>query len=238
MVRMLEAKAAASARNVDSTWSIPEAVVIGVGGFSVAMTLLFCATLEIDRYRLYLKFSTYQLSTGSTLISLIGTGMILGLIVLLIVKGQRWGRGWRESIEWNGGRYLTQSVLAGAGSAVLLSLVMTAVYGTAGRFRDTPLALGLSLYFLTEVLVEPVLEEVYFRGILYLALARKIGRLNSVVVVTLIFAFMHPGHRLNILPIAALLGIARLKTNSVSSCVALHASYNLSLAIYQLVVTK
>jgi membrane protease YdiL (CAAX protease family) len=228
----------APTRNPASAWGVLEAALIGVAGFLVAMTLLFLATLEIERYQLNLKFSTYQLSAGSSLISLIGTGLILGPIVLLIVNRRRLGGGWRESIEWNGGKYVLQSIASGGAFAILFSLVLTRVYGTAGNFHDTPLALSLSLYFLTAVFVEPAMEEIYFRGILFLALARKIGRVNSIIVITVIFTLMHPGHRLNILPIATLLGIVRLKTNSVASCFALHASYNLFLVLYQLVVTR
>jgi membrane protease YdiL (CAAX protease family) len=219
------------------SWSVFQAVLIGITGFLVSMILLFYATFETERYQLYLRFSAYQLSTGSTLISLIGTGLILGPIVLLIAKRRRLGGLW-ESIGWNGGRYVLQAIASGAVLAILFSLVLTRLYGTAGHFRDTPLVLSLSLYFLTAALVEPSMEEIYFRGILFVALARKIGRVNSVVMVTLIFALMHPGHRIAVLPVSALLGIVRLKTNSVASCVALHASYNLFLVLYQLIVAR
>src|SRR5437660_1279787 len=110
-------------QNSASDWGVLEAVLIGVGGFLVAMTLLFIATFEVERYQLNLKFSAYQLSTGSTLISLIGTGLIMGPIVLLIVTRRRLRGGWRESIEWNGGRYVLQSIASGGVFAILFSFV-------------------------------------------------------------------------------------------------------------------
>jgi len=234
----MEEMAAVSTRNADSTWSIPEAALIGIVGLSIVMTLLFCSTLEIERYRLYLKFNAYQLSTGSTLISLIGAGFILGPIVLLIVRKRQLRDGWWESIEWNRSVHVFWSILLGALLAILLSLFLTDVDRTAGYLREPPLAVSVSLYILTAVLAEPVMEEMYFRGILFIALAKRLGEMNSIVVVTFVFAFIHPGHRLNVLPVAVLLGIVRLKAKSVASCFALHASYNLFLALCQLLITR
>jgi uncharacterized protein len=94
----------------------------------------------------------------------------------------------------------------------------------------------MGLYVVSDVFVQPAVEEIYFRGILFLALAQKFGRLAAIAVVTVIFAVMHPaGYRLNVIPVAIALGIVRLRTRSVASCFALHASYNLFLVLYQLV---
>jgi membrane protease YdiL (CAAX protease family) len=75
----------------------------------------------------------------------------------------------------------------------------------------------------------------YYRGILFLALSARFGDRAAITVVTVIFALMHALHRIYVLPIAIVLGVARLKTGSVASCFALHASYNLFLVLYQVV---
>jgi membrane protease YdiL (CAAX protease family) len=236
---MLMETALTATKNQDSgsTWGIPTAAIIGIGYLLLYMTSLFFVTNEIRSHRSRLRFRTCQLSMASSLISVTGTAVLLAPVVAAIARRRRLGEWW-QSVQWNGDRSFLKPILLGAVFAVLFQLTMTAIHGNAGYFRDDPLVVSVGLYVVTSVFLEPALEEIYFRGILFLALAKRFGEEISIVIVTLIFAFLHPGHRLNVLPIAILLGAIRLRTRSVASCFALHASYNLFLMLYQLVLSR
>jgi membrane protease YdiL (CAAX protease family) len=94
-----------------------------------------------------------------------------------------------------------------------------------GRIRivaPTP----FSLVVLAAILGQAFIEECYFRGILYVALSEKLGEYGAMIPIALAFAYWHPLHRLDALPIALVLGLARIRTKSVAACLALHVSYN------------
>lgn len=83
-------------------------------------------------------------------------------------------------------------------------------------------------------MVQPFIEECYFRGLLFAAVAEKIGVIGSVLLTALLFAWLHPMHNLTILPVAFLLGGTRAKTRSVAACFVLHAGYNVGVLLFQL----
>lgn len=234
-IDMHETVAASTKGEGEGTWKLSEAALIGIVGSCLIPILSFFFLRAVHDYGLDLAFSSwFQEREVATLVSLAGTALILTPVVLLIIKKRSLG-GWWKSIQWNGGRYIWESVIAGAVLAVAWSLGLTAIRGTAGSFRDTHLALSVILYVATEVVATAALEEMYFRGILFSALEKRFGGTVAVITTTIAFAFVHPGHRLNVLPVAVVLGVARLKTESVASCFALHASYNLFVLLYLLV---
>ena len=220
--------------NLKTVWTIPVATLLGIGSFVVFMAVFFLAMDESPRVGLILGWSHNQRLMLSTLLALLAMCVILGPIAVLIVSKRQSGSWW-DSIEWNPNRTIYWSILVGVVLAVANQVVLSVVFGSAGSFREHPLALSMGLYVVSDVFVQPAVEEMYFRGILFLALAERFGGLAAIAVVTVIFALMHPaGYRLNVLPIAIALGAARLKTRSLASCFALHASYNLALVLYQL----
>ncbi len=219
-----------------TTWTIPLATFLGIGAFALYLATLYFATRVSSRVDLIVGWSGYQRLMLSTLLALLATCVILGPIAVLIAHKRESGSWW-DSIEWNPNRTIYWSILAGMVLAVANRVVLRVVFGSAGSFREYPLALSMGLYVVSDVFVQPAVEEMYFRGILFLALAERFGGLAAIAVVTVIFALMHPaGYRLNVLPAAIALGLVRLKTRSLASCFALHASYNLFLVLYQLAV--
>lgn len=217
---------------IDSkAWNILEAALIGFSGFFVFLTLLRVSAHLISQFGLIQWLTWFQLREFKTLISTVVTVLILTPVISLLIRSRRLG-GWLESIEWNAGRYAFRSILLGAILAVVWSSVTIAFHDTPGSFHER--GLSIILYLLSEVIVGPVVEEMYFRGMLFVALAKRLGPVMSIMIVTGIFVLVHPGHTLNVLPVAVTLGIARLKTKSVASCFVLHASYNFFLLIYLL----
>ena len=97
-------------------------------------------------------------------------------------------------------------------------------------FRDTASAYLLALF---GIVVAPFVEEVFFRGFLYPALARRIGAASSIIVTAGLFALIHQSQLAHAwLPlvwlfiVGLILTMVRARTKSVSLCVLIHMSYN------------
>lgn len=97
-------------------------------------------------------------------------------------------------------------------------------------FKDRPSALLLAVF---AVLAAPFMEEMFFRGFLYPAVARWIGPVLSILVTASLFTLLH-GSQLGyswaaLLPIffvGAVLTVTRAVTKSVATCVIVHMAYN------------
>jgi membrane protease YdiL (CAAX protease family) len=83
------------------------------------------------------------------------------------------------------------------------------------------------------VLTAPLVEEVVYRGVLYPALQRRIGRHLGVIGVTLVFALIHvPQYLPNYAAISAIvvlsytLTFVRAKTGRLLPCVIIHTIFN------------
>jgi membrane protease YdiL (CAAX protease family) len=218
------------------TWRVREAALIGFASFSILLILLFVSTEMIRRSSLAPFLSEFQARQVSTLVSLVATALIVGSAVAF-AKRQGYQEWWK-SIAWNADRYTRTSIASGAVLGLTWSLCVTSLYDTGTSFHGKILPLSITLYLITGVVLSPILEEIYFRGVLFLALANRFGPAISIAVVTLLFVLVHPGHMFVVLPVSVALGVARLKTGSVASCFALHASYNLFLLVYRLFVMR
>ena len=140
-----------------------------------------------------------------------------------------------SSIGWNATSNLILWGLIGFGFACAMTLASTAFFGKIEGFSDGFAPASILLYFLTTALVQPFIEECYFRGVLFVSLADKIGEVGSAVLTAVLFALLHPLHRLWVLPIGLMLGLARVRTRSVAACFALHGCYNVGILVFQLV---
>lgn len=206
-------------------WRISEAVLIGMAGLLVLEILLLLLMYARSRYGFTANLSRFQRREVDALIAQIGIGLIFAPIILLIEKKRGLG-GWRDSIEWNSGRWTLGPIVLGALLAVVYSVFLRFTHGEAAHFRDSSMALDLSLFVLTDVFCAAALEEIYFRGILFVALENRFGGAIAVIFVTLMSDLVHPGHFGVVLLPLFVYGVVRLRTRSVASCVWLHASYN------------
>lgn len=160
------------------TWSIPGAALVGVGGSLAFILLAYSFSSLIKPYGYAMAFSRFRAREATALAAQIGAGLVL-LPILLSIARRRCSEGFWASIGWNSTRLdVLPSVLFGGLLAVAVSVGLTAKYGSAGSLR-TPA--DLVLYVLSEVLVGSLIEETYFRGILFSALANRLGgaRLHS-----------------------------------------------------------
>lgn len=94
------------------------------------------------------------------------------------------------------------------------------------------------------ILVAPLVEEMYFRGFLYPALARWIGVTPAVILTSAGFAFLHRAQLANavvplliIFTVGAVLNIVRVRTASVAAGVVVHVTYNFILFLMTFIAT-
>ncbi len=168
--------------------------------------------------------------------------LVVGFMAFLVWI--RHGEGLGEAIGWN----------MPAERMALAALGMGAVLGTFSEIsstllqRWTPKTLPIEQLFRSPasgyllaafgVLVAPVVEELFFRGFLYPAVARWTGSATSILVTAAAFAALHGAQLAYAWPpllvlfvVGAFLTIIRARTGSVATCVVVHMGYNLSLFI-------
>ena len=162
------------------------------------------------------------------------TYVLLLVVMYLMVETQSQGKAW-EAIRWNWpknwGAYLTAGVGMQVCLLVLASLLPMPKHAPIDEFfRTTRDAWIVSLF---GVLFAPIFEEVYFRGLLYPALARRLGTPVSVVITALFFAAIHGpqlseawGPVLVIFLVGLTLTTVRAVKKSVAATVLMHMAYN------------
>jgi len=142
---------------------------------------------------------------------------------------------------------LAMSALGGMALAAL-SAGMTEAFPPPRPLHESPLAplvsngdAVLTTWLLSSVLVAPLAEEMFFRGVLFGALSRKWGFFVSATLSASAFAMIHlpqlGGYYSAIVSIALLgfaAAVARRIFASLWAAIALHASYNLALSLYGL----
>ena len=108
-------------------------------------------------------------------------------------------------------------------------------------FRDADSAYLMAFY---GVIVAPFVEELFFRGFLYPALARRIGVSTSVILTASAFALMHwqqLAHAwvplLWLFLVGTVLTVVRALTKSLAASVLVHLSYNSTLFLVIFLVT-
>lgn len=166
--------------------------------------------------------------------------LTIGFMVLYV--WQRYRTDFLQAIRWNAPRakviwyaLLGGSVLAFT-SRILEGLLHRWIPKSVPfeEFFRTP----ASAYMLAAfgVLVAPLVEEIFFRGFLYPALARPLGVGWAVVITSLFFALVHSGQLANawapllvLFVVGSALTIVRAVTKSVATCVLIHMAYNLTL---------
>ncbi|AFL90022.1 CAAX amino terminal protease family [Terriglobus roseus DSM 18391] len=210
-------------------WRPISSVLVGVAALVATVVTLALFKSGIWRICFWCDLTTAELSSLSVIASCaVATGV--GWACTAIVR-RRTPVGFWESIDW---RPTWRGILTGSAIGVFCCL-LTMLIST--RRNDLSLHVAvidrpLLLVVLSVVLLEPLTEEIYFRGILFCGLKSKLNPYLSAGIVTAIFAFLHPQHRGIVLPIALTLGVFRIVGRSTSSCFALHLAYNLSMLLW------
>jgi uncharacterized protein len=164
-------------------------------------------------------------------------GLILVFIVVLLQH--KYGVSFLKAIRWNAPAANSgMAFLAGGGGLALVSLILEGLLN-----KWTPKSLPMEKLFdsttsayliaATGILAAPFMEELFFRGFLYPALARWTGRGTSIVVTGALFAAIHQqqlAHAWAPLLILFVVGITlttvRAQTGSLAASVLVHMGYN------------
>jgi membrane protease YdiL (CAAX protease family) len=149
-----------------------------------------------------------------------------------------------EAVHWNMPRQGIALGALGVGAAMgMCSLVAENLLQ-----RWTPKSLPIEEFFKNPssgyllagfgILVAPLVEELFFRGFLYPALARWTGSITAIVITAAAFAALHGTQLayawaplLVLFAVGTVLTVIRAAKGSVATCVIVHMGYNLVLFI-------
>lgn len=138
-------------------------------------------------------------------------------------------------------------LLAGVGLAYAITALQAVIPMPAevpmDKFLKT--TMGVWVLALFGSLLAPFAEEVFFRGLLFPALARRTSVALSVVVTALFFAFLHGsqlgwywGPLLLLFGVGVALTVVRAWVRSVAASVLIHVSYNVTLFVFLYIGTN
>jgi len=155
--------------------------------------------------------------------------------------------GFFRALSWNFPQRWTRFVIAGVALAVVVQLAAhllpTRPELPIDKMMRTPLDAWLLAGF--GVLVAPFVEEILFRGLLFPALARRIGAAMSLVATSVFFGGIHAQQLAGawaqvalIVLVGAVLTAIRWRYHSLASSTLVHVGYNATLFVALCVQTR
>lgn len=168
--------------------------------------------------------------------------ILLGMITFLRSRGLRF---W-NNIRWQWPSAWILFPLAGVVLSVGVQLLSALLpiprqLPIDQYFSDTGGAYLMAIFGLT---MAPLLEELFFRGFFYPALARPIGVTGAVIVTSILFAFTHAsqlasawGPLVLLFTVSIALTITRIRTGSVAASFLVHVGYNSTLFVIMWIAT-
>jgi CAAX protease family protein len=220
-----------------SGWDVLAVVVVTavvVFGFSIAA--LFIAR-TVPGYR---NAPITELATNAfVVIGAQAAAYPIVFLFMLVRVRSRSHESFGQAIHWN------WPGISGARFFVMGTVVAVAVDG-ASRFLPIPKSLPMDKYFHDAssaylmaafgVTLAPLLEELFFRGLLYPVLRRAFGLIIGIALTAAAFAAIHGtqlGYAwapvLSIFVVGVAFTVARARTNSVAASFLMHCGYNFSL---------
>jgi CAAX protease family protein len=204
--------------------------------YNILGTILYFASRDL----LYVSYLAYGLFFCP----------LTAFTVWFVVK--RHHRGWKElGVQWaDAGRTWAYGLL-GALAALVVSygvffLILLLFYLIAGRMPGTAESeqlreVGggtLAIVIFSTVVLAPIFEELFFRGLFYPALRRRLGWKMAIFLDALIFGALHfqPLFLISLVGVGAVLAYLYEKTDSLFAPMITHALYNLVVVIISLLV--
>jgi membrane protease YdiL (CAAX protease family) len=150
--------------------------------------------------------------------------------------------GFLQAVRWNfpAAKVVYGALAGGAGLALVSELLSAALHRWIPKslpidqyLRSASAAYALAVF---GIFVAPLVEELFFRGFLYPALARPLGVGGATAITAGSFALLHSqqlAHAwaplLILFAVGTVLTLVRAVTKSVATCVLIHMGYNFSL---------
>jgi membrane protease YdiL (CAAX protease family) len=231
--------AAVSATAEDPPWGLVEVVGLTVFTILAMSAVLVAFSMSVQRYRAP-KLSWLDIARWPEVVvpaMVVAYGLVLAVMYRIASSGSE---GAFRAIKWNWPRnwpvFLGYGVLLSITLQLLAHLLPMPKTLPIDEFFRTPReAWLLSIFGIT---VAPLLEELFFRGFFYPALARRFGVAASVLVTGMAFGAIHGtqlkyswGPVLIIVIVGIVLSAVRAAGKSVASTFLMHAGYNLTLMV-------
>jgi len=182
------------------------------------------------------------------IILLISQFLIYGAVaacMIMLIEGKYRVPFW-QAIRWN----WPKAKLGLLGLGVVLLLVLSLLESMLPMPKDTPFEhlfdrpRDAYLISIIAVTLGPLMEELFFRGLMYPVLARRIGIVWGILLTALPFGLIHLpqygwawGAGLIIFLVGVACGIVRAATKSVAASFLVHAGYNGAQMLIALVAT-
>ncbi len=153
--------------------------------------------------------------------------------------GLRWGKPGRTALFGVSGSVTAMAFSYGAYFAIYLIFYLLTGRGPVAGEMERLQEMGgfhIAMVVLVVVLLAPVFEEIFFRGLFYPALRRRLGPRLSIFINGLIFGALHfqPLFILSLVLVGIVLAYLYEKTDSLLAPMAAHSLYNLSVTLISL----
>ncbi len=220
-----------------SAWDVVAILVFTLFAILVSTMAAVFITRVLPQYR---HATLTELTTNAeVVIGAQAAAYPLVLLFMFVMVRSRSKQPFGQAIHWKWPGMLAPAFLLGG---VILAL---AIEGLA-RFLPIPKSLPMDTYFrdatsaytmaVFGITLAPVLEELFFRGMLYPVLRRGFGLILAVLLTAAAFAAIHGAQLgyawapvLSIFIVGLVFTIVRVRTNSVAASFLMHCGYNFAL---------
>ncbi|MEO5936833.1 MAG: type II CAAX endopeptidase family protein [Terriglobales bacterium] len=223
----------------DPAWGYIEIVAV-VGIFFVALVLCAVTGFAIAR-ALLPGIPPGRVATNPLFFVPIQFGAyILTYVVSRLMLTAKAGEPFWQAIRWH--MPPARIAAAGAGLGVMLAFLVQLLSAVLPfpkslpmheYFREIGFAYMMAAF---AILVAPLAEEVFFRGLVFPVLVRSMGQVAAIVVTGATFSLMHRTQLawawaplLVLFGVGAMLTLIRARTNSVAASWIVHVAYNTTL---------
>ena len=165
---------------------------------------------------------------------------VILLFIFLLVRSKS-AKSFGDAIRWKWPGLTAPAYIAGG---IVLAIAVQAL----AKYLPIPKSLPMDAYFqdatsaylmaIFGVTLAPLLEEIFFRGLLYPLLGRAFGVIVGVLLTALAFAAIHGAQLgyawapvLSIFIVGVVFTVVRVRTNSVAKSFLMHCGYNLALFV-------
>jgi len=135
------------------------------------------------------------------------------------------------------------TVAFGAGAILLVQVITAIAFTLVGRGGDplssalfrSPQGIGdTALLIIAVAFLAPLIEEIVFRGAIYLAVSERLGRGLGIIISAFLFALVHldPISFLPLFLLGAILGWCRSRSGSIVPSYILHSANNLAAILW------
>jgi hypothetical protein len=231
--------ARAKKRPVNPPWTIPEVLALALAAMLVVGLSVFAVSIVANRLVFHQPSLMAVAQRPAVLLVSQTIAYFLVLALMYLLAGAR-GESPQKAIQWNWPRHWALYLWYGIGLSIGLQMF--------AHFLPMPKTLPIDQFFETPrqawllsifgITLAPLMEELFFRGFLYPALARPLNVPAAILLTGLGFGAIHGdqlkyswGPLLIIVLVGIVLTAVRAYTGSVGSTVLMHVGYNLTLMV-------